>query len=153
MFYRTFNLTEELFKHSSGMLMTALGIIEQQNFNQGATVTKLIITLVAIGKFSCRMDAKSMAFIWKLVLKTIQQNPEICSELELGAVVIFIIEEVFNAFDLIRQNTSSISKLAKVAGFLLKVIIGLIEREATLLENENENEITLRLIFQLLKYA
>lgn len=132
--------------------MTALTIIEQQNINHGASVSKLLTPLIAIGKFSCKLDAKSMAFIWKLVLKTMQQNPEICSELELGAVVIFLVQEVFYFFDMVRQNTNNISKLAKVAGFLLKVIIGLIEKETTLVENENENENLLNLVLQLLKY-
>ena len=133
------------------MLLAALPIIEQQTFADGSTVTKLLTPLIAIGKFSCRLDAKSMSFIWKLVLKTIQQHPPISSELQLGTVVVFLVEEVLYFFDKLQENVNNISRLAKVAGFLLKVIIGLIEKETAMLENESENEAILNLVFQLQK--
>ncbi len=146
---RNFTITEELFKHSSSMLMTALPLIAPQNFSDGSAFTKLLNLLIAIGKFSCRLDAKSMAFIWKLVLKTIQQHPAVCPELELGAVVIFLVEEVFYLFDKLQDNASN-SRMVKVAGFLLKVIVGLAEKE--LLENESVNEAVIKLVLQLQKY-
>jgi hypothetical protein len=93
-----------------------------------------------------------MALIWKLVLKTMQQYPEICTKLNLEAVVVFLIQEVFYLFDMLHQNPNNISKLAKVAGFLIKVIIGLIEKDSAMLEKENANEATLNLVFQLQKY-
>lgn len=152
MTFRTTTVSDELFKHSSAMLMTALPIIEQQTFDDNSSVIKLLIPLIAIGKFSCKLDAKSMALIWKLVLKTMQQHPEICTQLELEAVVVFLIQEVLYLFDMLYQNPNNISKVAKVAGFLIKVIIGLIEKDAAMLENENANEATLNLVFQLQKY-
>ena len=152
MIFRTATVPDELFKHSSGMLMTALPIIEQQTFDDDSSVIKLLIPLIAIGRYSCKLDAKSMALIWKLVLKTMQQYPEICTKLNLEAVVVFLIQEVFYLFDMLHQNPNNISKLAKVAGFLIKVIIGLIEKDSAMLEKKNTNEATLNLVFQLQKY-
>nr|SVE70296.1 EOG090X02CC [Daphnia similis]SVE70920.1 EOG090X02CC [Daphnia similis]SVE71551.1 EOG090X02CC [Daphnia similis] len=148
---KNINLPHDLFKHSSEMLMTVLPIIEQQQFGESALVGRLLVPLMAVGKFSCKLDAKSMALIWKLVLKTMQHYPDLCLNLELGEVVVFLVQEVFYLFDLLHQNTSNISKLAKVAGFLIKVIIGLSEKDTTMLENESVNEMVLDLVFQLLQ--
>lgn len=127
--------------------MAALPIVDQENYHQNKEVHKLLKPLIEIGKFSCKLDAKSMALIWKLVLKTIQWNPELCTHLDLGSVVIFLVNELFNLFDILDQNNSSnVSRLAKVTGFLLKVIIGLVEKETTLLEKEFENESIMNLL-------
>nr|SVE75628.1 EOG090X02CC [Daphnia hispanica] len=121
-------LSDELFKHSSGILMTALSITEQQDFGDSTLVGRLLVPLMAIGKFSY-----------------------LCPKLELGEVVVFLVQEVFYLCELLRQNPSSISKLAKVAGFLIKVIIGLSEKDTAMLENESVNEMVLDLVLQLLQ--
>ncbi|KAI9562892.1 hypothetical protein GHT06_010348 [Daphnia sinensis] len=150
---KTINLPDELFKHSSEILMTALPIIEQKQFGDSALVGRLLVPLMAIGKFSCKLDARSMALIWKLVLKTMQHYPDLCPKMELGETVVFLVQEVFYLFDLLYQNNNNISKLAKVAGFLIKVIIGLSEKDTTILENESVNETVLDLVFQLLQFT
>lgn len=131
------------------MLLVALPAIEQSNFNHD--MVSLLKPLIAIGKYSCKLDAKSMAFIWKLLLKVLQQNPHLCSELELGACVIFLIQEILRLFDLLRQNINNVSKLTKIAGFLIKVVIGLFEKDCSIIENEKENDAAVTLVLHLLR--
>ena len=111
----------------------------------------MLVPVIAIGKFSCKLDAKSMALIWKFVLKTIQQNPDICAELQLGTVVVFLAEEICYFLDMLPQNSNGVSRLTKVAGFLLKVIIGLLEKDTSILENEAQVGSILNLTIQLQK--
>lgn len=139
--------SDELFKLSSELLMIALPHIDHQNVEYG-NIAKLINPLIAIGKYSCKLDAKSMALIWKLVLKILQQNPGLCLELEIGAVAVFLINEVFQLFTMF-QSTSHVSKLTKVSGFLVKVVIGLIELNSDFINGEEENEAILNLILKL----
>lgn len=115
-------------------------------------MTDLLEPLIAIGKHSCKIDAKSMAFIWKFLLKTLQQNPELCRSLDLSASVTFLVQEIHRLLDLLRQNPTNVSKLAKIAGFLIKVVVGLVEKDATILRGESENEAVLSLVLQLLRY-
>lgn len=93
-----------------------------------------------------------MAFIWKLLLKMLQQNPDLSRKLELGASLLFLVQEILRLFDLLRQNVTNVSKLTKIAGFLIKVVVGLVEKDDTILEGEKENEAALTLVLHLLKY-
>jgi len=127
--------------------MVALPHVDHQNAKDGS-IGKMLKPIIAIGKYSCKLDAKSMALIWKLVLKILQQTPSICLELELDAVIAFLIDEVVQLFDMF-QSTSHVSKLTKVSGFLVKVIIGLIELNSEIIEGEQENEAVLNLILRL----
>ena len=127
--------------------MIALPLIDHQNVKHG-NIGELLKPIISIGKYSCKLDAKSMALIWKLVLKILQQNLSICLELELGAVVVFLVHEVFQLLEMF-QSTSHVSKLTKVSGFLVKVIIGLIELDSDIIEGGKENEAVLDLILKL----
>jgi len=115
-------------------------------------MAQLLKPLISIGQYSCKLDAKSMAFIWKLLLKMLQQNPDLSRKLELGTSLLFLVQEILRLFDLLRQNVNNVSKLTKIAGFLIKVVVGLVEKDDTILEGEKENEAALTLILHLLKY-
>lgn len=127
--------------------MIALPIVEHQNSHNIEEVCSLLRPLIEVGKLSCKLDVKSMALIWKLVLKALQSNSKMCSHLDLGNVVIFIANELSYLFDTLSRTTDcNVSKLVKVIGFLLKVLIGLIEIERDLLERDRENETVLNLL-------
>ena len=129
----------------------AQSIIEQQKtVNQNPTV-ELLEPLVAVGKHSCKVDAKTMAFVWKFLLKSLQQSPELCRSLDLHSCLTFLVPEIFRVLNILRHNSASVPKLAKIAGFLIKVVIGLVERDASILEGESENESALSLLLQLLR--
>ena len=89
-----------------------------------------------------------MALIWKLVLKILQQNVSVCLDLEIGDLVVFLSHEVFHLFEMF-DNTAHVSKLTKVSGFLIKVIIGLIELNSDILLAEKENETVFNLALKL----
>lgn len=90
-----------------------------------------------------------MASVWKFTLKTLQQHPALCSELPLKNVISFLVEEVVSAhFDIIAKTLELEQRHAKIIGFLLKVIVGLVEKD-NVLENEAANEAVLRLVVQL----
>lgn len=94
-----------------------------------------------------------MASVWKLILKTLQQHPAVSSELELGTVVTFLVQElVLTHFEAITKNAQLEQRHAKIIGFLLKVVVGLSEKD-NVLDSEMANEAALRLIVQLHRFA
>ena len=68
-----------------------------------------------------------MAFIWKLVLKTLKSNPIIYTEQEIGDVVLYLIQDSMPHYLELLNNPGNIPRIGKIAGFLIKVIIGLLD--------------------------
>lgn len=108
--------------------MAVIPLLEQDNFAyQENELRKLLTPTIAIGKCSCKLDPRSMAFIWKLVLKTLKSNHSIYTEKEISEVVHFLIHDSMPHYLELLNNPGNIPRIGKIAGFLIKVIIGLLD--------------------------
>lgn len=142
-------MNETLFKHSSELLLASLPMLQEDNFtNQVEEFGKLLKPVLSIGKLSCKLDQKSMAFIWKLVLKTLKKNSKICQEKEIVDVVQFILQDSLPYFLALLLNPANINKSGKIVGFLSKVVVGFFDIIPVTIA-EHVNDTLINLILQL----
>ena len=148
--YRAGSKSDELFKLSTELLTSAIPIVEQQKLDIEG-LNSLMTPLISVGKFLCKLEGKTMAIIWKLILRLLQQNPTICGGIRVAPTILFLISEVSQLFGHLNSDSSGV-RLVKVISFLLKIIVAMIDLYKEPMNCAAEVESVLNLVLLLLRY-